>query len=69
MTTTKTVRTYSATEDAALEVLATKGPMTINEAIQRPLMLQALRSLTKRKRLGRVGVTFSRGAYRLAVSL
>jgi hypothetical protein len=66
--TTKTVRTYSATEDAALEVLR-NGPVTMNEAIQRPLMLGAFRSLTKRNRLGKVGVVYARGAYRLAVSL
>lgn len=65
METMKTVRTFSATEDAALEVLRA-GPVTMNEAIQRPLMLQAFRQLTKRNRRGKVGVTFSRGAYRLA---
>ncbi len=70
METTKTVRTYSATEEVALEILAKFGPLTMSDAIRRPLMLGALRSLTKRKRArGCVGVVFARGAYRLGVAL
>lgn len=67
----KTVRTFSVMEREALVYLQSfGGRITYAHASEYGArFLQALRQLTKRKRNGKVGVTFRDGSFRLAVAL